>query len=118
MFRDDLHNGFFFFPCLFSAEVPELADSSVEELLSRFEKSADDVLPDPPLIRKSSSATSMTSSTFNSSRSSTTTTNQLRTTQFTKQVKKSSVTAPLAVGMNKPLPAKRSNSIELTSGKL
>ena len=94
------------------AEVPELADIIVDELLSKFEQST--VTLSDPVIPERSLVTSVSSSTFNSRSSS-----QLRTsktTHFTKQVTKSSVTAPLAVGINKPQPAKRSNSIELTSG--
>ncbi|KAI9561406.1 hypothetical protein GHT06_012363 [Daphnia sinensis] len=111
------------------SETAEMIDdASVEEVMSKFDATIDEALSDndelrDSIIRKSSSVKSMTSTTF-SSRSSTAAT-RLRTasptkttTQFTKEENTSSFTSsitPLSSGRSKPQPAKRSNSIELTS---
>ncbi|KZS17862.1 Uncharacterized protein APZ42_015839 [Daphnia magna] len=106
------------------SESTELRDTSVEEVMSTFDSTIEEALSDNDELRDSIIRSSVMTSTTFSSRSSTAaarlrTSSPNKTTQFTREENTSSFTCsstPLSSGRSKPQPAKRSNSIELTSG--
>ncbi|KAK4004658.1 hypothetical protein OUZ56_006387 [Daphnia magna] len=106
------------------SESTELRDTNVEEVMSTFDSTIEEALSDNDELRDSIIRSSVMTSTTFSSRSSTAaarlrTSSPNKTTQFTREENTSSFTCsstPLSSGRSKPQPAKRSNSIELTSG--